>query len=246
MDKVKEYPVLFNGDMVFAILEGRKTQTRRVIKSPAKNMQQSGIECIQHRDLGDKWYGDKVWSMRNKTGAWADYTHNKFLSKCPLGKPGDRLWVRETWADTNGESGPMVSYKAGGDRFLIEESYPVDYSRYPNCTFTMWCGDLRRGEPGHSWRPSIHMPRWASRITLEVTEVRAERVQDITEDDAMEEGVCRATPYIENGLQYYREDDSGTYRAGFSALWDSLYSKKGWGWNVNPFVWVGGFRRIDQ
>jgi hypothetical protein len=121
----------------------------------------------------------------------------------------------------------MILYKAGGgDRFLTYESYPVDYSKYPNCTFTMWCGDLRRGEPGHSWRSPIHMPRWASRITLKITDIRPECLPDIAHEDAIAEG--------SSGIDEYRE------------LWDSLNSKRGYGWEANPWVWVIEFERVQE
>src|ERR1043165_10305122 len=95
---MKERPILFSGPMVRAILEGRKTQTRRIVRSPAKNMQREGMEVIKYRPPGDSWYGDYVWSMRDRSGVWGDYKHEQFLRFCPYGVPGDRLWVRETWA----------------------------------------------------------------------------------------------------------------------------------------------------
>ena len=243
---MRELPILFNGPMVRAVLEGRKTQTRRLVQGWALDWLAPGMFTPEYVALPSN-------------GA------------SPFGYAGDLLWVRETWADTNGESGPMVSYRAGGDRFLIDDSYPIDYSRYPGGVFSMWCGDLRRGAPGHRWRPSIHMSRWASRITLEVTGVRVERLQDISEADAAAEGVepldNRANEDRDasdfdrqfcgncGGLRIYaslganlgvsfdtdcRECDSHAKR--FHWLWEGINGSESWG--ANPWVWVVEFKRV--
>lgn len=229
---MKERPILFSGEMVQAILDGRKTQTRRVVKLlcpfPVVSAHPTGNS--------DGW----IFHDRETTAKWTAEHYPSGGVKCPYGVPGDRLWVRETWADTNGESGPMISYQAGGDRFLVDDSFPVDYSRYPGCQFTMWCGDLRRGAPGHSWRPSIHMPRWASRITLEVTGVRVERLQDIVPYDAIKEGFG---PYANEATI---DCDTINPCDAFRDCWDSLYAKRGFGWNANPYVWVIEFRRDEN
>ena len=209
---MKERPIIFSGPMVRAILKGLKTQTRRPIK-PQHNVS-------DYRKIGVPEIGVK--------------------HRCPYGKPGEFLWVRETWADTHGKNGPMISYRAGGDRFLVDESYPVDYSRYPNCDFAMWWGDLRRGGLGNKWRPSIHMPRWASRITLQITAVQPARLQTITREEAIKEG-------IPAGAHGWHDDGSiMDERDLFAALWDSIYAKRGYGWDVNPGVWVIEFKRVDN
>lgn len=157
---------------------------------------------------------------------------------------GTRLWVRETWADTNGESGPMISYRAGGDRFLIDESFPVQYEKYPGCQFTMWCGDLRRGEPGHAWKSPLFMPRWASRILLEITDVRVERLNEISEEDAKAEGV---SPVAEEPFRDACGDlvvPAGRYRNGYRELWESINGDGSW--DANPWVWVLSFKRIES
>lgn len=221
---MKERPILFSGPMVKAIIEGRKTQTRRIVK-PHPPLES---------DNDASWPDAKAALWRNSKQYARDC--------CPYGQPGDRLWVRETWADTNGESGPMISYRAGGDRFLVEDSYPVDYSRYPGCQFTMWCGDLRRGEDGHKWRPSIFMPRWASRITLEVTGVRVERLQSMPRQDAIAEGIepTMCCSGIECGCQGKPVDDP-TW--AYQDLWDEINGKGSWA--ANPWVWVLSFRNLD-
>lgn len=235
---MKERPILFSGGMVRAILDGRKTQTRRVMKY--QPLFKTFRRYVMDDDVPEAWQdSDDIFPL------------------CPYGVPGDRLWVRETWADTNGESGPMISYKAGGDKFLIDDSYPVDYSKYPGCQFTMWCGDLRRGAKGHSWRPSIHMPRLASRITLEVTGVRVERLQDISEEDAKAEGAKKYMWYQPDGRpesesrylggkEQFIKDHIPVYRNGFATLWDSINAKRGFGWDENPWVWVIEFRGVEN
>lgn len=240
-----EHPISFSAEMIRAILDGRKSQTRRVIKP------QPGwdAEAVKTTRIGDT---PLVWPM---TKDEMQCGHPIFIDgqkdcafgiRNPYGKVGDRLWVKETWADTNGESGPMLSYKAGGDRFLTDESYPVDYSRYPNCHFAMWCGDLRRGEEGHSWRNSRFMPRWASRLTLETTGVRVERLHAIRNNDEDLDA---------EGIDAFWEgpNEGGVFHVGkrwtdfpdvaFSWLWDSINGKKA-PWESNPWVWVVEFRRV--
>ena len=138
----------------------------------------------------------------------------------------------------------MISYRAGGDRFLTDECYPVDYARYPGAAFSMWCGDLHRGAPGHKWRPSIHMPRWASRITLEMTGVRVERLQAISEADAHAED---AHFHDGRGIGHscWRHDDGAVHadaRSAFARLWESLHGARSW--DANPWVWAIEFRRV--
>lgn len=176
-------PIIFNAAMIRAILEGRKTVTRRVIKpQPIEWMVGSGCNAF----CGE----DEKWRL------------------CPYGKIGQRLWVRETQA----------------------KNYPAVYM-----------ADVSPGfYPSYLWRPSIHMPREASRITLEVTGVRVERVQDITEADAEAEGF----PIPEDKRKCYADRDD-TARAWFKELWNDINAARGFGWDANPFVWVVEFRRVQ-
>lgn len=187
---MKERPIIFTSEMVQAILDGRKTQTRRVIKNSSQ---------VIMRGLFKK--------------AWEDI--------CPYGQRGDRLWVKEAWWIPAGYQATVP---------LVEKDWwPVIYRASGNF-----------GK--HDWKSPIFMPRWVSRITLEITGVRVERVQDISEEDARAEGEkYRTTKLVgkDGGLDF-----TATYRLGFERLWDSLNAKRGYGWETNPWVWVIGFKRI--
>ncbi len=186
---IKEKPILFNSEMVNAILDGKKTQTRRVIKNPEQWM-------IEDMGDGSFFFEDGNGDSQN------------VLDYCPYGKQGDRLWVRETWFNPDYADGKGITdfnyYKATDD---------------PN----EWKG---------SWKPSIHMPRWASRINLEVTGVRVERVRDISTHDAISEGILK------------EPHDSKPHIAYFADLWDSINKKRGYGWDINPWAWVVEFKKL--
>lgn len=214
---MKERPILLNAEMVRAVLNGSKTQTRRIIQSAAKNMQSRGHEVISHRAPGDKWYGDYVYSMRNRSGVWQDFTNEQFLAKCPFGVVGDRLWVREAFAAFDADwcfPGRPHDLKDGPWPNII---YPADGGKEP---------------PKGTCRPSIHMPRWASRITLEITGVRVERLADISEEDAKAEGAPAECCVI--GDKHF---------LGFRSLWRSIYGADSW--QANPWVWVIEFKRVE-
>jgi hypothetical protein len=223
----RERPILFSGEMVRTILEGRKTQTRRVIKpQPDPQGDNGGLlreivpSLLANRgDLFDVRYdGDNPRAIR-----------------CPHGQPGDLLWVREThitghevidgdlqYCDENGAELPLkVWYRADNEPFF-------------------WTDDEGWRTEKVPWKPSIHMPRWASRITLEITGVQVERLQEISIDDVLAEGISEVTDGP-HGNQYWREDTG--FR--FADLWDLINgSKKNGSWNDNPWVWVISFRRI--
>jgi len=218
---MKERPILFSGPMVRAILEGRKTQTRRLV-SPML------IEA-----LGDP----STWQMATASSWWA-FNHlanemQHFIS--PFGQPGDRLWVRETWGlDDCGEDGKRVIWQATCEaawvmpRNELGEIYylPSDYN------------------PGR-WRPSIHMPRWASRLTLEVTEVRVQRLQEISEEDAMAEGALADRQRLEVAGATLIADVPSARRA-FRRLWDSINGEReGCAWTANPWVWAITFKVVE-
>jgi hypothetical protein len=205
---MREHPIIFSAPMVRAILEGRKTQTRRVVK-PQPN---SGPNGSMVDLMGGEWGlldGDL-------SGNW----------RCPYGQPGDRLWCRETWAETDRTDGvPVVTYAAGGC---------IAVGRKHGCADDYLIHDYALTETPEPdrWRPSIHMPRWASRITLEITDVRVQRVQDISATDAWAEGIPHS-PDV-NPMHEFEE------------LWDSINESRGFGWNANPYVWALTFRRVEQ
>jgi len=246
---MRERPIIFNADMVRAVLDGRKTQTRRIIQSPAKNMQANGQKVIDYREPGDKWYGEHVFSMRNHSGTWCDYTKEQFLAKCPFGAVGDRLWVRESFYEhgrwQGGGYDPEDSYFVSDKQVL----YPADGIKRPT---------ERKREDFWRSRPSIHMPRWASRITLEITGVRVERLQDISEIDAKAEGLAEITKdgsLFKFGISdrdgYPGTDDRGwpwhewerSPISAYSKLWQSIYGADSW--QANPWVWVIEFKRVE-
>jgi len=240
---MRERSILLNAEMVRAVLNGSKTQTRRIIQSPAKNMQATGQKVIDYREPGDKWYGEHVFSMRNQSGTWCDYTKEQFLAKCPFGEVGDRLWARETWSDVNLEGISAIAYRADeGLRFLTndDDDGDEDDPRLEKYSFANWYPDLISGTEG-IWRPSIHMPRWASRITLEITGVRVERLQDISRADAVAEGGPPSHPSIDAVSRDYGFPDFS--RSWFGQTWWSIYGEESW--QANPWVWVIEFKRVE-
>lgn len=206
-----ERPIIFNSDMVRAILEGRKTMTRRPIKSQP---------LFKESSLSD--FCTK---------------HGRSLNKCcPYGNVGDRLWVRET-TEIDEDASDSVCLS----RYSADKS-PVLYS---GCDDEEFNGTVAHWDYHRDVRPSIHMPRWASRITLEITNVRVERVQEITEADAMAEGVELIESEREVGFKDY-QNEGGNYiqsKHSFRSLWDSIYSEK-YPWKSNPWVWVIELRRV--
>lgn len=200
---MRERPIIFTGESVRAILEGLKTQTRRVVRGIPSNSE-GPFEPAMAPGIGET------------SNRWAMKVDGKFIQiRCPYGKPGDRLWVKETWSKS--PDGPI--YKAAVTEHGITE-----------------CDDCIK------WKSSMFMPRWASRITLEIKGVRVERVQAISETDARAEGcddqhILQAHPPHEA----FRKP---TAREAYRVLWDSINAKRGFGWDKNPWVWVMEFRKI--
>lgn len=224
---MKERPILFSGPMVRAILEGRKTQTRRVLNMPTG-------WSLESQD-GDPYTLGMITSSHPKKGKFGAFIRQdihpgsgKFMTDvavCPYGKVGDRLWVRETWRLFN-----------SADECACHDS--CDCSRMHGKPLYRATDD----DGASKWKPSIHMPRWASRIALEITGVRVERLQDISEEDAKAEGVT-ATPYPEKFLGADGQvHESPVHKMLFLSLWESI---SGFGsWSANPWVWVIEFRRV--
>lgn len=217
---MKERPILFSAPMVLAILDGTKTQTRRRVKDVS-------ADCELLIDAGDGFWQQ---CYRDDAGA----IHSKsWLTKCPYGMQGDRLWVRETFAIATGptDGSPLA---ADNTAVIYRASWDVEVPDTPL---------------DGAWQPSIHMPRWASRITLEITGVRAERLNSISEEDAEAEGIERVGGTFScSPWRNYRKGEPGEMdlhcsarSRSYMALWESINGPGSW--EVNPWVWVISFKR---
>ncbi|EPW8659005.1 hypothetical protein ACSEPM_08120 [Pseudomonas aeruginosa] len=208
-EKPRERPILFNDQMVRAILEGRKTVTRRAVKD-------TGFYAIDAAI-----HGNEV-ALREREA---------LSTRCPFGQLGDRLWVRETW-------GLQVrSYGGGAGEFIVYRATNPD---------AIYCRSSEGREYPVKWKPSIHMHRHSSRILLEITAVRVERLQDISEEQAEAEGTQGCVPYCQSP---YDSDGAPacdcmnlTYKESFQALWSSINGVASW--DANPWVWCIEFKRV--
>ena len=238
---MKERPILFSGPMVRAILEGRKTVTRRAIK-PQPFIDASGNFCWNGSNYGQNERGPRSSALASPIPC----SKTKRVA-CPYGRPGDRLWVRETWSDVNMCGAPALAYRADDDvrdlmsvELFLDEDGAFNYqdARWKKYPFCDWYADLHLAR----WRPSIHMPRWASRILLEITAVRVERLQDISGDQAEAEGfdsaMCRQ--FLETSPSRHECKEAVIH--GFAGLWASINGDESW--NANPWLWVVEFKRV--
>lgn len=200
---MKERGIIFNAEMVRAILDGRKTQTRRVMNNQPCTLTGETIS-VQQDDFNFRWAGD----LHNDTSGWFS---------CPLGKVGDRLYVRETFK-TGVCTESTIAYKATHKPSDLEEG---------------WYEEIK-------WTPSIHMPRRYSRITLEITDVRVERLNDISQSDAIAEGAPPSHPTIDAISRECGFPDFS--RSWFGQTWWHIYGKENW--QDNPWVWVIEFKRV--
>ena len=224
---VSERPILFSTEMVKSILDGRKSQTRRVVKFPHDSKLGVWEPMWFNSDGATDNHGNPVtviphWIM------W--HTRHGWTVRCPYGVPGDRLWVRE-------------AFRSFSQRHVVnhDAKYPshLHYAHYPD-VITIYKAD-GSDFPAHfyddkqaHWQPSIHMHRYESRILLEITEVRVQRVQSITREDTEAEGVgCNWQP-------------DSNQMATFQRLWDSINAKRGYGWDANPFVWCISFKVLPN
>ena len=200
-------PILMSAPMVRALLAGTKTQTRRIVKpQPNARCTEAFVGC------------DGIWRFSWPT-ARAPMSSAADDVLCPYGKPGDMLWVRETWAVGTIYDG------------IAPRNVPECGVRYAATNERIGIKD----------RQSIHMPRWASRLTLEITEVRVERLQDITEADAKAEGAEQLS--MDDDGNFYRLAGQGTYRTGYAGLWNHINGDKaGMSWDDNPWVWALTFK----
>ncbi|EAT1904019.1 hypothetical protein QEW03_003354 [Salmonella enterica] len=212
---MKERGMIFNGEMVRAIIDGRKTQTRRPIK-----WKQTRFTEVAERDDGSLW----PWAEDCERGGDIWFT-------CPFGEVGDRIWVRETFSCIGNEDGHPVDANSNlCSREDAQRIYRASAIQNPG-NYGLWTSPDGFDFEG-SWTPSIHMPRWASRITLEITDVRVERLNNISECDAKAEGGPTECTLI--GDKYF---------PGFRSLWKSIYGEESWA--ANPWVWVIKFKRVE-
>ncbi|HIG3137083.1 hypothetical protein M1V68_21690 [Klebsiella pneumoniae] len=200
-----ERGMIFNAEMVRAILDGRKTQTRRTVKPQPD---EDGLAKVTN-------------------GPWVDTSERNY--RCPFGAAGDRIWVRETWAEAGASAPDLKLYRAN-----YPEHVPSIYENVPPAE------EIR-------WTPSIHMPRTASRILLEITDVRVERLNAISEEDAEAEGIDMEALYDSQDCYDCIADHNMTGRptvtGAFKYLWESIYGEEGW--KSNPWVWVIEFKRVE-
>ena len=244
---MKERGILFNGEMIRAEQAGRKTQTRRVVKPRYIDDYESDGEpgdiCL---------YMGEFAKLRDRGNALGEMSAIPYTP--PYGQVGDRLWVREAFRPkgmwSGSTSGTEIEYRAGGDTKIIDGEILYSVEEVSS----------RR------WTPSIHMPRWASRTILELTAVRVERLQDITAEDCVAEGI--PPPVVPDGMfpedldywtaekrdRWFQDQARADYIAAcgrsedlieaFAALWSSINAKRGYSWESNPYVWVYVFKRI--
>lgn len=218
---MKERPILFQGAMVRAPLAGMKTQTRRAVKP------QPWASCCIEEGMGGE--PPFVYSALGGDGPGHDVHETRSPCRCPYGVPGDRLWVREA--------------------FMHE---PADYCWEASVSIpsrpasTVYRADFPDSKPGEGWKPSIHMPRKLSRITLEIISVRVERLQAISEADAIAEGIEERAAADADRCRWriYGTPDSYTSDPvhSYCSLWGEINGLESW--NANPWVWVVEFKRV--
>jgi hypothetical protein len=212
---MKTRPILFSGPMVRALLEARKTQTRRVVKGQALD-----------------WL--------DGAGFTPEFVADPGNDVCPFGKPGDLLWCRETWQPhSRATDVAKVVYRA---------SETASHTEFHRLVPVSLIGNTQPKPFQQGWRPSIHMPRWASRLTLEITGARVERLQDISEIDAQAEGIADGGCLTCGNSSYPNScgcpTPSPSFRDGYAHLWQQLHGERSW--LTNPWVWIIEFRVYQQ
>lgn len=235
-------PLLMSGKFVPAVLSGEKTQMRRPMNpQPSKGVVSVGPSMARAGWLEKLGCSDSLGVLTGKPREW---TMSGNAIKCPFGAVGDRLWICETWAPASrGVQSPLVDatyacFPDGSQKFKSGEYYPWTKPVGPTAWPNIW-----------RWRPSIHMPRWASRITLEITEIRVQRLNEISEENAKAEGIKVLRLQSESDPSAWYESAPGVHqdrspRGSFARLWDSIYGKK-YPWKNNDWVWSISFKRVE-
>ncbi|WP_210502026.1 hypothetical protein [Pantoea ananatis] len=239
---MKERPILLNAEMVRAVLDGRKTQTRRIMKvQPSEHF--NPMNMVLETDYTAHWYTpgviDKHGYLQPAKKQVFGVAGEDEGYICPFGAVGDRLWVRETFSGNCLDDDQIQDIKGGRDKASDLCEYRADYP------------DGYQAADG--WTPSIHMPRWASRITLEITGVRVERLNSINYRDAVREGLVQEE-YNWHSSEYPLDDIAfrtsweskrrySSPQECFKYLWQSIYGEESW--QANPFVWVIEFKRVE-
>ncbi|EPH7508776.1 TPA: hypothetical protein M2P33_003383 [Klebsiella pneumoniae] len=235
-----ERGMIFNAEMVRAILDGRKTQTRREVKLNLDIARlattydwATSLAANHYQGLTEEQIQQKAESLRGVIHPVILDNGQMVSIICPHGKPGDRIWVRETFC-------PVDDTQYGGEKWVdyratprYEASHPAGWDSAPNDAESL------------KWRPSIHMPRWASRILLEITDVRVERLNAISEEDATAEGVPPAGSLLPDypGTFLTPKGDFATAKVAFQRLLESIYGEESW--KANGWVWVISFKRVE-
>lgn len=264
---MKSRPIIMSTESVRGIYAGNKTQTRRVIKG-FPWLGEEGLELDWRAGLYDPIRIDRDGEMYPGAEVFGVYDDDGERGiECPFGKPGDRLWTREKWkieswdrdgheftvGYADGETSPVIDlyYKVEEDVRERYRSQSVDDCRKAGWRIDengMFWGDA---DPSPTrWRSPMIMPRWASRLTLEITGIRVERLQDISEEDAIAEGIKPFTD--KNGtICFWLSPTKGkpawsSAKAAYADTWDFINAKRGYSWESNPYVWAITFRRIEQ
>ena len=220
-----EKPILFNAHMVRALLDGTKTQTRIIFKPERITFEDNGrytTHAVRNGEL-------------TMTGQGL-FAPDEWLHYCPYGQPGDQLWVREKWRGVFNIPPP------GPDQYAVARYIPDQ----EHCSRVEYAATMVKDkDQWRLWRPSIHMPRWASRINLEITGVRVERLQDISEADAQAEGCLPLTwegkPSLADLINWPLKTVDRPYANDYAVLWESINGPGSW--DANPWVWVVEFAR---
>ena len=229
---IKERPLILKTEMVQAILEGRKTQTRSVVAPSLKN---SDPQFELHQEEDGSWTPMHTFNE--------DLFDSKGVAhpiKCPLGSIGDRIWIRETW------QGPLVDYDEAYSMFKD----PTPYNKVENCVYRADGGEYPEftdsdDEVIQGWKSSSNMPRWASRITLEIVDIRVEQLNSISAEDITEEGV-KTRGEAMWGCRWWLgapEEAVNDARELFAKFWNETHRDNKW--DDNPWVWVVEFKRLD-